>query len=238
MSIAGTNWISTKYNFLKNDAAKKGIFRSFLENLFEFSNKKKFSQMGVAHPDFCKNLDETNATSLFKDANENQPSSFYSLNKAFKQLKLKPAEISMVDIGCGSGRVLSFGMLSGFKEVYGVDLDRSGLEKAQQNCETMLRNGATTIFTLMYADASTYAIPKDVNVIYMFNPFGEKTMRKIVENIINYSAGVIKNVYIIYSNPTCKHLFDNNNKFRKVLETYFKNKKPDITIYQLTPELI
>ncbi len=235
MSIAGTSWISTKYNFLKNDAAKKGILRSFLENLFEYRNKKKFSQMGVAHPDFCNNLGETNARSIFKDANENQPSSFYSLNKAFKLIKLKPTEISLADIGCGSGRVLSFGMLSGFKEVYGVDLDKSGLEKAQQNCETMHRNGATTTFALTYADASTYAIPKNVNVIYMFNPFGEKTMSKIVENIINYSAGVIKNVYIIYSNPACKHLFENNNKFTKVFETYFKNKKPDITIYKLVP---
>ncbi len=233
MSHPTTSWIATKYNFLRMDAAKKGLSRSLTEILYEFRNKKRFKAMGVVHPDFCNNITETIAISAYKDAHENQPSSFYSLNKAFNHLNLNAAEISMVDIGCGSGRVLSFGMLLGFKAVYGVDLDKAGLAKAQQNCDTMQRNGATTSFNLTYADATTYAIPKDVNVVFLFNPFGEKTMRKTVENIINYSAGNSKNVYIIYSNPTCKFIFDNNNKFKKVFESFFKDKKPDISIYQL-----
>src|SRR6187401_1891237 len=105
MKIPDLAWIKAKYKFLTEDTAKKGLWRSISENFYELRNRKKFAKLGVSHPDYCVNLDLTKSKSANKDSNENQPSTFYSINKAFKALKLKPSQVSLLDIGCGSGRV-------------------------------------------------------------------------------------------------------------------------------------
>jgi predicted RNA methylase len=233
MKVLNADWLSTKYKFLTEDIKKKGVSRAFFENLYEFGNKKKFKKLGVVHPDSCENLDLTNSKSVNKDSHENQPSTFYSLNKAFKQLNLSNQEIGMLDIGCGTGRVLSFGMLLNFKEVAGVDLDAPALEKAVENCTRMQKMGYKTSFNIEHADATIYSIPAGINVIYLFNPFGEKTMEKVVDNINSHAARSTSDIYVIYTNPKFQELFTRNKESKKIFESFFKNKKPDLAIFRI-----
>ncbi|MBC7534764.1 MAG: class I SAM-dependent methyltransferase [Ferruginibacter sp.] len=237
MKITGVDWLKTKYSFLLADTSKKGLFRSVAENLYEFRSKKKFKAIGVSHPDYCSNLDKTNSMSANKDAHENQPSSFYSLKKAFGLLDLDSSNISLLDIGCGAGRVLSFGMLLNFKEVYGVDLDDPALQKAMDNCKEMKKKGYKTSFYIGHEDACNYNIPKSVNVIYLFNPFGEKTMKQVFANIVKHANLSGNELYIVYSNPACNDVFTKYESCTKIFESYYKSKKPDIFIFKISPSV-
>ncbi|MCP9751048.1 class I SAM-dependent methyltransferase [Ferruginibacter sp. HRS2-29] len=231
-----TNALTTRYRIFLFDAGYKGYTRAFLETLYEVLQKRKLKKIGVIHPDLSDNLEATKAKSLYKDAHENQPSSFYMLKKAFRRLQLKAQGIHMLDIGCGAGRVLTFGMLLRFKRVTGVDLDEEGIRKAICNCRRMQENGYATDFDISAADACNLKIPDDVNLIYMFNPFGEKTMNTVLDGIISHVKNTGKELHVIYSNPTHKAIFDGKPEVTKIHESFFKNKKPDVAIYRIKSE--
>jgi predicted RNA methylase len=218
------------------DAGYKGYYRAFFETMDEVVNKRRLKKLGVIHPDLSVNVEATKARSLNKDAHENQPSSFYMLGKTFRRIKLNYQDCSMLDIGCGTGRVLTFGMLLGFKRVMGIDLDEEGIKQAITNCNMMEKNGHNTTFDVRVADACHLTIPGDVSLIYMFNPFGGKTMETVLENIIAHVKSHKKELHVIYSNPTQKALFENRDEVTKINESFFKNGKADVAIYKINYE--
>lgn len=191
--------------------------------------------MGVSFTEDPEVQSNTLNNAEFKDVHANQPSSFYMLKKAFSHINIKPENISLLDIGCGSGRVLSYAMLLNFKKVFGIDLDESGIEKAVSNCTQMQKNGYTTIFNIQNADATRYDIPEGINVIYMFNPFGEQTMKTVLENIIAYCKHLDKSVYLVYCNPVYINLFEEKKECEKLYECFFKNKNREMVIYNIKP---
>ena len=130
------NWLTIKISIWLKDASRKGNFRVFQDNLHEYVNKRKFGRMGVSFTEDPEVQSNTLNNSEFKDVHANQPSSFYTLKKAFSHIDLKPENISLLDIGCGSGRVLSYAMLLKFKKVFGIDLDESGIQKEERIVET------------------------------------------------------------------------------------------------------
>ncbi len=183
MTIPLYSWITAKIKIWSKDAANKGYKRVFLENLQEFVQKRTFKKLGVLHPHNSVGLSETISKSEHKDAHENMPSSFYSLKQAFKTLPIPFEDICMLDIGCGSGRVLTYGMILSFKRVVGIDLDEKGIEKAIENCLQLQMKGYDTLFDIQVADATQFEIPAYINLIYLFNPFGGATLSKVCENI-------------------------------------------------------
>ena len=225
--------LSERYRIFQFDAAYKGYYRAFIETFAELAKKKTLKRMGIVHPDLSVNLTDTIARSQHKDAHENQPSSFYTLNKGFSKLNIPYKDIQLLDIGSGTGRVLTFGMLLKVKHVTGIDLDEEGIRQAISNCSIMQQRGYKSGFDVFSADACTFEIPVGVNVIYLFNPFGEKTMNEVIGNIVRHVDKTGKPVFVIYANPTLRHLFDNYPQATKIFESFFKNKKPDMAIFRI-----
>jgi predicted RNA methylase len=229
------NWLRIKISIWRKDASRKGHIRVFLDYFHEYVNKRKFGRMGVSFTEDPEVQSNTLSNAEFKDVHANQPSSFYTLKKAFSHIDQKPENISLLDIGCGSGRVLSYAMLLNFRKVFGIDLDENGIEKAISNCTQMQKNGFTTIFNIQIADATRYDLPEGINVIYMFNPFGEQTMKTDLNNIITYCTHLNKSIYLIYCNPVYINLFEEKKECEKLYECYFKNKTREMVIYSIKP---
>ncbi len=225
--------IITKCRIIKVDALHKGYRRALLDNLYEFIYKRRFRKIGVHHPDNITTLSDTNQRSVNKDAHANQPSSFYCLRKAFSKINIDHKNICMLDIGCGSGRVLSYGMLLSFKRVSGIDLDQEALTIAANNCKQMQQSGYTTMYEVQAADATVFNIPECVNVVYMFNPFGEKTMEQTLANLINHCKTLGHKIYVVYSNPVYLHIFEKSKEAKKIFESFFKDGSRDVAIFQM-----
>lgn len=238
MKSSVVKWLKIKYDIWSVDAKYKGNKRVFIENFVEFYQKRRFRQFGVLHPHNSINQPVINGLSLNKDANENMPSSFYSIKKAFKNLRIKFRDICLLDIGCGSGRVLSFGMLLKFKNVAGVDLDEKGIQKAIDNCQQLQKKGIKTTYNIQVADASQYDIPEDTNVIYLFNPFGEKTMSIVADNIIKHCQRLSKDIYVVYCNPVHMDVFMNRKECIRTFESFFKNKRRELAIFRITKNVL
>jgi SAM-dependent methyltransferase len=163
--------------------------------------------------------------SINNDAHENMPSSYYDIKQVLKQIPMPLHEISMLDIGCGSGRVVAFGMLCKLKAIYGVDLEDDAIKIADENCKLLFNKGYKVPYKVTTADATIFQIPDGVNVLYIFNPFGATTMQRCIENIVKYGEKTTEPLYILYRLAAFREQFDEHPKFTRLYEEMHYSKK-------------
>lgn len=184
----------------------------------EFRYKRKFLKLGLTYPNPKDDSEFLNDISFIKDTRPNQGSAYYAIKKAIGTTKLIREKINLLDIGCGDGKVLNFGMLLNFNTVIGIDLDKNAIKKATLNCIQMKGRGFQTEYNVQDMDAYNYAIPAGTNVIFLFNPFGKLTMEQVAENILTYQAIHKIAIYLIYLIAVHKKVFENHKAFIKIYE--------------------
>jgi SAM-dependent methyltransferase len=112
-----------------------------------------------------------------------------------------------VDIGCGKGRALCVAAHYGFNTLTGVDLSPDFCRDATANLLLTQQKFPSIHFTIAAQDAAAWPIPKDADCIFLFNPFDEKLMEKVVRNIDLSLTAYPRNLQVIYANPLYKKLF-------------------------------
>ncbi len=104
-----------------------------------------------------------------------------------------------VDYGSGKGAAIIHAKTLGFKRTVGVEFAKELHEQAVKNIETLGLEDVESI----YADATTHRLANDISVIYLFNPFDEVVMSKVIDNILKQKNNFNDEVYVIYGNPSC-----------------------------------
>jgi len=139
---------------------------------------------------------------------ENHGTAFVSTSKDFlkrvvddleKSIKKPLVKELFVDYGSGKGSAIIHARDIGFKEAIGVEFALELHEIAESNIEKMNLKGVQSV----YADATTYPLPLDASVVYLFNPFDEIVMGKFIENIVKEKENFKGDVYFIYKNASC-----------------------------------
>jgi len=124
----------------------------------------------------------------------------------------KPIKKSVfIDYGSGKGAAIIHAKSLGFKRTVGVEFAKELHEIAQKNIEKLKLDNVNSF----YADATTYLVPLDVSVIYLFNPFDEVVMKKLIANILEQKENFENDVYLIYGNASLdilKNSFELINK--------------------------
>jgi len=216
--IYKTKLVMGIYTKVSNGIKQHGLLHFIILNLNEQFYKYKFKKLGIANYEGNLNKEMLNTLSTNKDSKINQASPFFELKQAFAIVGIQYSEICLLDIGCGYGKVLNFGMMLNFNKVIGIDLDASATEKALENCKQMQSAGYNTFFEVLKTDATKFLIPDGINIIYLFNPFGKITMEYVVENILQYQQINTKVFYVIYSIAVHQDLFTNHKQFVKIFE--------------------
>ena len=134
------------------------------------------------------------------------PVSYSLLEECFTQLTPKPLN-RFLDIGCGKGRALCVAAHFGFKKVTGIDFSKELCEAAKKNLEATREKKPGFDYAVVNNDAFYYEIPRDVDCIFMFNPFDEVIMSGVVENIMSSLAEAPRALSVIYVNPLHRELF-------------------------------
>ena len=211
-----------------------GLLEFINTKLYDYFIRVKLMTAGVNFRKTNAQLAQRTAASANNDAHENQASSFYSLKKGLVVLPLAAKEISLLDIGCGSGRVMNYYMLQKVKAVAGIDLDDDALQIAAANCKLLFEKGYATQYAVEKADATVYPIPRSVNTVYLFNPFGRQTMQATVENIIGHAKKINSPVFVIYCMPAFKDIFESNTACTKIFEEFNKDKtRAELTVFKI-----
>jgi len=117
---------------------------------------------------------------------------------------LEPSEQDVfVDLGCGKGR--SVFVLSTFKvkKVIGVELDEKLAEVAKQNLRSL--KVPHSDIEIIQGDAVNFE-SSEVTILYMYNPFGPKTMEKVLLNVKRGWLAKRRRITVYYINPLCRDL--------------------------------
>lgn len=212
-----------------------GFFNYILLKKTEMFYTSKFRKLGIQEPGNTNFEATLNEIALIKDARRNQSSYYRAIKKSFDITGINDSGINLLDIGCGYGRVLSFGMMLNFNQVMGIDLDQSALKYANANCKKMQQHGHNTIFKIYNADASTFEIPNETNLIFLSNPFGKDTMQKVLKNIVTHCKMQKKDLFVIYSVPVFQKLFENVTGCTKIYESFNGDKtNSEMAIFKIS----
>jgi SAM-dependent methyltransferase len=117
---------------------------------------------------------------------------------------------TFVDLGCGKGRTLILASKFGFQAIIGVEFVAELASVARANVTKMGIVNASVV----HADAAKFSFPEGDLLLYLFNPFTEEVMRKVVANLQKCSWTERK-LYIVYNNPLFAAVLDSSSFLRR-----------------------
>jgi SAM-dependent methyltransferase len=132
-----------------------------------------------------------------------EPFAFPEMLQTLQQTAdLNFAEFTFIDLGSGKGRTLLMASDYPFRRIVGVELLPALHRIAQQNV-AQYKSAAQKCFTLesIREDAAQFNFPAGPLLIYLFNPFPESVLRRVLANLQRALDGSPRAVYMIYYNP-------------------------------------
>jgi hypothetical protein len=131
-----------------------------------------------------------------------EPGLFHEMLNALRQItELNFEDFTFVDLGSGKGRTLLMASDYPFRRIVGLELLPSLNEIAKRNL-TEYKSAARKCFVTeaICADATTYVLPDEPLLIYLFNPFPESGLRRMLANLETILLNRPKPIYLLYHN--------------------------------------
>lgn len=110
---------------------------------------------------------------------------------------------TLLDYGCGKGRVDFFLSWQLGCRTIGVEYDERIYDKAVENQKTAVSAERTT-FKL--TDAEHFAVPESVDRIYFFNPFSLELLRKVLGRILESWYGAPRKILFFFYYPSDEYI--------------------------------
>ena len=89
---------------------------------------------------------------------------------------------TLLDYGCGKGRVDFFLSYQTRCQSIGIEYDERIYEKAIQNKETAI---SSTRVSIELANAEIFIVPENADRFYFFNPFSVEILQKVISKILD-----------------------------------------------------
>ena len=130
-------------------------------------------------------------------------------------------DFTFIDLGSGKGRTLLMASDYPFRRIIGVELLPSLHGIAQQNLR-QYKSESQKCFALesVCGDATDFPLPEEPLVIFLFNPFPESGMRRVVANLEQSLRAHSRPVYVLYHNPLLEHTLSERGPLRKIAGTH------------------
>lgn len=104
----------------------------------------------------------------------------YSILERLANTGLIRKDNTLLDYGCGKGRVDFFLSYQTRCQSIGIEYDERIYEKAIENKETAISSGRVTI---EFTNAENFMVSEIVDRIYFFNPFSVEILQKVIARI-------------------------------------------------------
>ena len=143
------------------------------------------------------------------------------LAKLLRRLRFPEGSV-FVDFGSGKGRVLLLAAREKFKRVVGVEFSPDLCAVARQNVELFRRkHPSLAAVEIIEADATSYQVRPDENVFFLFNPFDEVILAKVMQRIGESLAAHPRAAWMIYGTPRHARVVDEAGCFSSHQTLYF-----------------
>jgi SAM-dependent methyltransferase len=146
-----------------------------------------------------------------------------------RRAKATFAEFTFLDLGSGKGRTLLMASDYPFRSILGVELLPALHRIAQQNlAEYHAESQKCFAVECVCADATSFPLPSGPLLIYLFNPFPEAGLRRVLLNLTRDYAAHPRAIYLLYHNPQLESQLLENSSILKLGGTH------QYSIYELT----
>lgn len=106
-------------------------------------------------------------------------------------------DYTLIDFGCGKGRVLIQAERMGFKDVIGIEFSK----KLYDICLNNLKKVKAKAAKVVCEDATKFKMKGNIKTFYFCNPFEFCILEKVLMNIQEYIKTVPYDTYLIYIDP-------------------------------------
>ena len=133
-----------------------------------------------------------------------EPVNYYTSSRLLNELRPADFTTTLLDVGCGKGRLLAMGAAYGFTHIIGIDFSKKMCDAAEKVCRNMKAKYPDVSIDIENADARHYSIPETVGVIFLFNPFDAVVMDEFIHKVSESLSRKNRPLKILYANPQCK----------------------------------
>ena len=116
-------------------------------------------------------------------------------------------EDTLVDFGCGLGRVLFYGNSRHYCRATGIEADADIYEKLLENAAGYQSRFYDQEDRMNFYNipAQEYEVADEDNYFYFFNPFSPEVFKKVIDNIIDSVRRAPRNIYLMLYYPTFEY---------------------------------
>jgi 16S rRNA G966 N2-methylase RsmD len=129
-----------------------------------------------------------------------EPISVARFQDMLGELKIEHRNFLFIDIGSGKGKAMLLAASYPFKEVIGVEFSPELHRTAEQNVQRYL-GAKNCAIRPVCGDAALYEFPPEPAVIYLYNPFEAKILRRVMENLGRSLHATPREIYVLYYSP-------------------------------------
>jgi len=141
-----------------------------------------------------------------KKASRYEAVSFYMLEKLLTAFKKISGLTSIIDLGCGKGRVLMVAPHFGFTDITGIDFAEELCLQAQMNMREKQREFPGISWRVINESVENYEIGIRDSVFFMFNPFTEVVLKDFLEKLDASCRQFPRRIYFLYASPQHQQL--------------------------------
>ena len=212
-------------------AAGRQLLSALWEFLRESTPQRRRLRYGDAEYDWENRVNTTSAAVGWRERllgtfhspyQPTEPALFHEMIADLRALiSIDFHEFVFVDLGSGKGRTLLMAGNYPFKRIVGVELLPALNQIAEENL-AKYRGASQKCFTIesVCADAGEFVFPDEPMVIYLFNPFPETGLRRVLGNLTRSLLQRPRAVYVLYHNPLLEHVLGENGAFNKIGGTH------------------
>lgn len=126
-------------------------------------------------------------------------------------------DFTFVDLGSGKGRTLLMASEYPFRRIVGVELLPALHQIAQENL-ARYRSESQKCFALeaLCGDAGDFCFPAEPLVLYLFNPFAESGLRRVMAALERSLSVHPRTVYVLYLNPLLEGVLSESGALTKL----------------------
>jgi hypothetical protein len=229
LSISRSAWRWWKDVALREGrvAATRHLFSALYEFVRDSTPDRKRQRYGDVEFDWDHRVDTTSAALSWQDRllgvfhspyQPTESSLFHEMIAALREhIRADLRDVTFIDLGSGKGRTLLMASDYPFRRIVGVEV-LPALHRAA--CENLMkyRSAAQKCSSLetIRADASEFIFPDEPTVLYLFNPFPEAGLRRVIANLEQSLQAHRRAVYVLYHNPLLEHVLSESVALRKI----------------------
>jgi len=141
------------------------------------------------------------------DRPRHEPANPLVFGELLRRTPVDPRASAFLDLGAGKGRALILAAQHGFRKVVGVERSPRLCRIAEANVARYRARHPGSAIEVDRADAATVQVPADIDVMFLFDPFGADVLAAVIDGICESIRRAPRELHVVYMNPRDVHLF-------------------------------